>query len=174
MNGSIGPDELRGWAASLVQVDVEGARSSWRTRLVPNAAGPDRPSATHQPSASKEQIVSCMPSAQSLFPDLQPLLLSNSLRPASSPCVALNTSGRRLSQRPPLDHNRAASLLVNTTGGNALPPSRSPRSIRSVQWPPARSAHTQTSNFNSKFPAGAVLLTPMNSFAQRIEPVGPR
>lgn len=28
-----GPDELRGWAASSLQVDVEGARSSWRVRV---------------------------------------------------------------------------------------------------------------------------------------------
>ncbi|KAJ4988038.1 hypothetical protein SVAN01_06450 [Stagonosporopsis vannaccii] len=29
---------------------VEWSRSWWRTRLVPNAAGPDRSSRTHQPS----------------------------------------------------------------------------------------------------------------------------
>lgn len=66
-----------------------GARPQWRTRLVPNAAGPDRSSATHQPSASKEQNVSCMPSAQiDLSSEAQLLLLPNR---CFESCVALGT-----------------------------------------------------------------------------------
>lgn len=82
-----------------------GARSSWRTRLVPNAAGPRL--VVSDASALSIKRTKCVLHALSssvLLFEPQPLLLSNSLRPALSPCVALNTSGRRLSQRPPLDH----------------------------------------------------------------------